>query len=78
VIYPLKLFNRIEPLGLSKFISFLIQVHLTNIRESSWHVGLIIGGVVLKEEKVKQGVSEGPQAPSFEELNPKQDKPQCI
>jgi hypothetical protein len=45
---------------------------------SSSHVGLDIGGLILKEEKVKQEVPGGPQATSFDELNPEQDKPRCI
>jgi hypothetical protein len=36
------------------------------------------GGLVLKEEKVEQEVPGGPQATSFEELNPEQGKPRCI
>jgi hypothetical protein len=37
---------------------------------SSSHVGPVAMGMFLKEEKVEQEVSGGPQAPSCEELNP--------
>jgi hypothetical protein len=41
-------------------------------------MGLDVGGLVPKEEKVEQEVLEGPQATSFKELNPEQGKPRCI
>jgi hypothetical protein len=41
-------------------------------------VGPDVGGLILKAEKVEQEAPEGPQATSFEELNPEQGKPQCI
>jgi hypothetical protein len=41
----------------------------------SSHVGPVIGGVVLKEEKVEQEVPGGSQATSFEDVNPEQGKP---
>jgi hypothetical protein len=41
-------------------------------------VGPAIGGLVPKEEKVEQEIPEGPQATSFEKLNPKQGKPWCV
>jgi hypothetical protein len=44
----------------------------------SSRVGPDVGGIVSKEEKVEQEVPGGPQATSFEELNPKQGKPRCI
>jgi hypothetical protein len=37
------------------------------------HIGPVVGGVVLKEE-----VSGGPQATSFEVFNPEQGKLRCI
>jgi hypothetical protein len=42
------------------------------------HVGPDVGGLVLKEEKVEQEVLRGPQATSFEKLNPEQGKPRCM
>jgi hypothetical protein len=45
---------------------------------SSSHVGPNVGGLIPKEEKVKQEVIGGPQVRSFDELNPEQGKPQCI
>jgi hypothetical protein len=45
---------------------------------SSSHVGPDVGGLILKEEKVKQEVIKGPQVTSFDELNLEQGKPQCI
>jgi hypothetical protein len=44
----------------------------------SSRVGPDIGGLIPKEEKVEQEVPGGPQATSFEELNPEQGKPRCI
>jgi hypothetical protein len=44
----------------------------------SSHVGPDVGGLILKEEKVEQEVSGGPQAISFEELNAEQGKPRCM
>jgi hypothetical protein len=44
----------------------------------SLHVGPDVGGLILKEEKVEPEVLGGPQAISFEELNPEQGKPRCI
>jgi hypothetical protein len=41
-------------------------------------VGSDVDELILKEEKVEQEVLGGPQATSFEELNPKQGKPRCI
>jgi hypothetical protein len=41
----------------------------------SSRVGPDIGGLIPKEEKVKQEVLGGSQAISFEELNPYQGKP---
>jgi hypothetical protein len=48
------------------------------MRALSSHVGPVVDRLILKEEKVEQEVLGGPQAPSFEELNPKQGKPRCI
>jgi hypothetical protein len=44
------------------------------------HVGTIVVGIFLKEEKVEQEEFGGPQAPSIEERNLalEQGKPQCI
>jgi hypothetical protein len=42
------------------------------------HIGPVVGGVVLKEEEIKQEVSRGPQATSFEVFNPEQGKLRCI
>jgi hypothetical protein len=39
---------------------------------------ILFGGLILKEEKVEQEVSEGLQATSFEELNPDQGKLWCM
>jgi hypothetical protein len=52
---------------------------INNVCISS-HIGPIIGGVFLKEEKVEHEISGGPQAPCCEELNPvlEQGKPWCI
>jgi hypothetical protein len=36
-----------------------------------------VGGLIPMEEKVEQEVPRGPQATSFEELNPKQGKPRA-
>jgi hypothetical protein len=44
----------------------------------SSRVGPNVGGLVPKEEKVEQEVPGGPQAISFEELNPEQGMPRCI
>jgi hypothetical protein len=46
----------------------------------SSHLGLVVGGVLLEEEKVEQEVPGGSQAPSFEKINPtlEQGKPWCI
>jgi hypothetical protein len=44
----------------------------------SSRIGPDVSGLVPKEEKVKQDVPGGPQAISFEELNPEQGKPWCI
>jgi hypothetical protein len=44
----------------------------------SSHVRPDVRRVVPKEEKVEQEVLEGPQATSFEKLNPEQGKPRCI
>jgi hypothetical protein len=44
----------------------------------SSRIGPDVGGLVLKEEKVEQEVPGGPQATSFEEVNPDQGKPRCI
>jgi hypothetical protein len=38
-------------------------------------VGPDVGGLILKEEKVKQEVPRGSQATSFEVCNPEQGKP---
>jgi hypothetical protein len=78
VIYPIKLIIKTETFCLSQFIlkheysSFIIYTPLSS------HVGPVIGGLVLKEEKVEQEVPRGLQAMSFEELNSEQGKPQCI
>jgi hypothetical protein len=45
------------------------------MQSSSSHEGSDVGGLVLKEEKVEQEIPEGPQATSFDELNPEQSKP---
>jgi hypothetical protein len=37
-----------------------------------------VGGLIPKEEKVKQEVLKGLQATNFEELNPEQGKPRCM
>jgi hypothetical protein len=44
----------------------------------SSRVGPDVGGLILTEEKVEQEVLRGPQATSFEVLNPEQGKPWCI
>jgi hypothetical protein len=44
----------------------------------SSRIGPDVSGLVPKEEKVEQDVPGGPQAISFEELNPEQGKPWCI
>jgi hypothetical protein len=44
----------------------------------SSRVGPDVGELVLMEEKVEQEVLGGPQATSFEELNPKQGKPRFM
>jgi hypothetical protein len=44
----------------------------------SSRVGPDVGGLILMEEKVEQEVSEGPQATSFELVNPEQGKPRSI
>ena len=44
----------------------------------SSRVGPVVGGLIWKEEKVEKEVPGGPQAISFEELNPEQGKPQCM
>jgi hypothetical protein len=41
-------------------------------------VGPNIGGLIPKEEKVEQEIPGGPQATSFEELNPEPGKPQFM
>jgi hypothetical protein len=41
-------------------------------------VGPDVGGLVPNEEKVEQEVPGGPQATSFEELNPEEGNPRCI
>jgi hypothetical protein len=51
---------------------------LINIRRSSSRVGPIVGELISKEEKVEREVPGGPQATSFDELNPEQGKPLCI
>jgi hypothetical protein len=44
----------------------------------SSRVGPDVGVLIPKEEKVEQEVPGGPQATSFEELNPEQGKLWCI
>jgi hypothetical protein len=44
----------------------------------SSHVGSDVGGLIPKEEKVKQEVPGGPQAIRFEELNLEIGKPLCM
>jgi hypothetical protein len=44
----------------------------------SSHVEPDVDGLISKEEKVEQEVLRGPQAISFEELNPEQGKPRCM
>jgi hypothetical protein len=62
---------------MSHNVKFLV---VTNNVCISSHVGLVVVRVFLEGEKVKQKVFGGPQAPSYEELNPtlEQDKPRCI
>jgi hypothetical protein len=48
------------------------------MRPPSLRVGPVVGGLVSKEEKVEQVVPGGPQAISFEELDPEQGKPRCM
>jgi hypothetical protein len=45
---------------------------------SSLHIGPTVGGLILKEEKLEKEVPGGPEATSFEEINPEQSKPRCV
>jgi hypothetical protein len=79
MIYPIKLISKNRNTFLESIsIKTWITLHIFNFRSSSSHVRPDVGGLILKEEKVEQEVSGGPQATSFEELNPEQGKPRCI
>jgi hypothetical protein len=79
LIYPIKLIRETETFSLKQFLLKLEQLSVYSFfRLSSSHVGLDVGGLILKEEKVEQEVLGGPQAKSFDELNPEQGKPWCI
>jgi hypothetical protein len=78
VIYPIKLISKTETFSLSQFLLKLGYSSFINYMPSLSYVGLDIGGLIPKEEKVEQEVPGGPQATSFEELHPEQGKPRCI
>jgi hypothetical protein len=70
VIYPIKLIIKTKTFSLSQFLLKLEYSSFIIYAPSLSHVGPVVGGLVPKEEKVKQEVLGGPQVTSFEELNP--------